>query len=81
MATQKTQTKQPDLILSNDDKKSLNDDKKSLNCEDRKICNYCKFFTYRQLSNIAKCEKGEQILKVNFNNRPIFLCKNKLCKD
>lgn len=68
MATQKTQNKQPELIETS-------------SCEDRKICNYCKFFYYRQLSNVAKCEKGEEILKVNFNKRPIFLCKNKLCKD
>lgn len=76
MANQKPQNKQPELIET-----SLKDDKKSSSCEDRKTCNYCKFFTFRQLSNISKCEKGEEILKVNFNNRPIFLCKNKLCKD
>lgn len=73
MANQKPQTKQPELISSFDDKKSSK-------CEDRKLCNGCNFFYFRQLSNIAECKKGETILKVVFNGRPIFLCKDKLCK-
>ena len=75
MANQKPQTKQPELIET-----SSNDDKKSSKCEDRKLCNGCRFFSMALYSGKPECKKGESILRVMFNNRPFFVCKDKLCK-
>lgn len=82
MATQKKpQPKNPDPIQ--EEKQEVKQpepkaEKQESTCEDRKLCNGCKFFLYS--GGKAECKNGQKLLKVVFNTRQIFICKDKMCE-
>lgn len=44
---------------------------------ERRLCNGCKSLSFK---NTPICAKGETVLRVSFNGRPLFICKDKNCK-